>query len=156
MYPLILTRRILISAPKESVRLYLSDLKRIAEYEPKVRKVEVSGPSSGLVEVSGRFLGFSWSGSFKALFTADGGYRAEMVQGPLPHVAGGYHLRPVHGGTVVTHEERYLLPWLFVPLRFLLSRWLGRTIERELGAIKEGAERLHRQTQLNQIESAYQ
>lgn len=153
---LTVTKKILVSAPKESVALYLRDLKNLAEYESKVKSVEVSYPDadSGLVEVSGRFLGLPWKGSFKMEFTRDGGFRSEMVRGPLSKMTGGFHLRPVLGGTLVTHDEQYQFGVFLRPLSFLLKRWLNRTVELELGAIKEGAERVHRQLQLKQIEAA--
>src|SRR5262249_35786505 len=109
---MLLSRRIMISAPKESVRLYLRDLQRIREYEPKVSRVEVSYPDSesGFVEISGKFLGLPWRGSFKLEFTRDGGYRGEMIRGPLWKMIGGYSLRPVIGGTILTHDEHYHFP----------------------------------------------
>ena len=151
-----ITRQILISAPKDSVQMYLRDLTNLAEYEQKVEAVDVTYPDSetGLVEVQGRFLGFPWRGAFKMEFTRDGGFRSEMVRGPLRKMAEGYHLRPVAGGTVLTHEEQYQFPIFLQPImRFLLGR-IARTIDVELGAIKEGSERLNRRIQLKKIESA--
>ena len=92
--------------------------------------------------------------SFSVSFTRDGGFRSEMVKGPLRRVAGGFHLRPVSGGTLLTHDEQYLFPLPLRPLGFFLKRWIGRSIELELSAIKEGAERLNRQLQLRDIEAA--
>src|SRR5690349_528838 len=116
---LTLSRRILVSAPKESVRLYLRDLGKMAEYEQKVERVDqVSYPdsASGFVEVSGKFLGVPWHGAFKTEFTEDGGYRAEMVRGPLPHLVRDIQLRSVLGGTMVTHQEHYNFPRFLWPL----------------------------------------
>ena len=78
-----ISRRILISASRESVRLYLRDLENMAHYEPKVEKMEVSYPDaeSGFVEVSGKFIGLPWKGAFKMQFTRDGGFKSEMVRG---------------------------------------------------------------------------
>ena len=151
---LTLSRRILVSAPKDSVRLYLRDLEKIADYEQKVDRVKVSYPDaeSGFVEVSGKVMGLPWRGAFKAEFTHDGGYRAEMVRGPLPRMVRGIHLRSVLGGTIIMHEERYYFPRLFWPVAYLMKRWLQRSQDRELSVIKEGAELLHRQIQIQQIE----
>lgn len=152
---LTITRAVLISAPKESVQLYLRDLRNMASYGKKVSAVDPSYPDdeSGFVEVSGKFMGMPWRGAFKMQFTRDGGFRSEMVRGPVKHMAGGFHLRPVTGGTVLTHDEHYQFGVLLRPLQFLARRWITRGIEHELGVIKEGAERLNRQLQLKQIES---
>lgn len=154
---LTVTRRIMISAPKESVRLYLRDLANMAEYEQKVDAVQdVSYPDedSGLVDVRGRFFGLPWRGSFKMEFTRDGGFRSEMTRGPLKKMTGGFHLRAVTGGTVLTHDEHYHFPLAMRPLAYLAKGWLARTLDTELAVIKEGAERLHRQLQIRQIESS--
>jgi hypothetical protein len=151
------SRKILISAPKESVRLYLRDLANMAEYEQKVDKVsDVTYPDdqTGFVEVQGKFLGLPWRGSFKMEFTRDGGFRGEMVRGPIKKVTSGYHLRPVSGGTVITHDEQYEFPFVLRPLAFLAKSWVSHSMDLELGVIKEGAERLHRQLQIRQIEQA--
>ncbi|MBI3553203.1 MAG: SRPBCC family protein [Elusimicrobia bacterium] len=151
-----LSRKILISASKESVRLYLRDLQNMAEYEPKVEKVSVTYPDAetGIAEVSGRFVGLPWKGAFKMQFTRDGGFRSEMVRGPLKKMVGGFHLRPVSGGTELTHDEQYHFSPLTKPLIPILRGWIVKSMERELYAIKEGAERLHRKLQLKQIESS--
>jgi hypothetical protein len=151
---LTVTKQILISAPKESVALYLRDLQKMSEYEGKVQACEVSYPDSesGFVEVQGKFMGLPWRGAFKMEFTRDGGFRSEMVRGPLRKMVGGFHLRSVAGGTILTHDEQYQFGLLMKPLTPLAKRWVARTMELELGVIKEGAERLHRQRQLQQIE----
>ncbi len=151
-----ISRKILISAPKESVALYLRDLQNMAQYEKKVQRVEVSypDPDSGFVEVSGKFVGVPWKGAFKMEFTRDGGFRSEMVRGPLSRMVGGFHLRQVAGGTLVTHDEQYQFGWLLRPMAFLFKRWITRSMDLELHVIKEGAERLNRQLQLKQIEQA--
>ena len=148
-------RQILISAPKESVRQYLRDLERMSDYAPKVRTVSVSYPDaqSGLVEAEGRFMALPWTGSFRVDFTADGGYRREMLRGPLPRLVGGVHLRSVAGGTVLTHEQHFQLPLPLRPLAFMWRRWLLGSMERELHVIKEGAEALNRKLQLQTLES---
>ena len=149
------SRRILISAPKESVRLYLRDLENMARYEPKVSQVHVSYPDkeTRMAEVAGRFIGLPWKGAFKMQFTKDGGFRSEMVRGPLKKMVGGFHLRPVDGGTVLTHDEQYHFSPVIMPLVYIFRGWISRSMERELQLIKEGAERLHRQLQLRQIDS---
>jgi len=151
-----LSRKILISAPKESVRLYLRDLENMAHYEPKVNHVQVSYPDaeSGAAEVSGKFIGLPWKGAIKLEFTKDGGFRSEMVRGPLKKMVGGFHLRSVAGGTELTRDEQYHFSPLVLPLVYVMRRWLMRSMERELHFVKEGAERLHRQLQLRQIDSS--
>jgi len=151
-----ISRRILISASKESVRLYLRDLENMAQYEAKVDKVVVTYPDaeSGFVEVTGKFIGLPWKGAFKMQFTRDGGFKSEMVRGPLRKMVGGFHLRPVSGGTVLTHDEQYHFSPLTKPLNFLFQKWIAKSMEHELHVIKEGAEALHRRLQLQQIESA--
>ena len=152
------TRSVLVSAPRESVRLFLRDLSNLATYEQKVDKVQASypGPDAGFYEASGRWAGIPWSGAFTVRFTKDGGFRSEMVRGPLKRVTGGFALRAVTGGTVVTHDEQYLLPWALRPLTPLLKRWLDRSIDLELREVKEGAERLSRRLQLREIETSLQ
>ena len=149
------SKKILISAPKESVRLYLRDLENMARYEPKVSQVQVSypEPETGVVEVTGRFIGLPWKGAFKMQFTRDGGFRSEMTRGPLKKMLGGFHLRPVAGGTELTHDEQYHFSPVVQPLIYLFRGWIARSMERELHVIKEGAERLHRQLQLRQIDT---
>lgn len=150
-----ISKQVLISAPKDSVQMYLRDLQNMAEYEQKVEKVDVTYPNteSGLVEVQGHFLGLPWRGAFKMDFTQDGGFRSEMVRGPLKRMIGGYHLRSVAGGTVLTHDEQYHFPLLLRPITRFFRSWIARTIDLELGVIKEGAERLNRQLQLQKIEA---
>lgn len=150
------SRRLLISAPRDSVRRYLRDLQNMAQYEPRVEGVQATYPdeSSGRVELSGRFLGLPWRGSFQIQFRDDGGYVSEMVKGPLKRMTASFTLRPVSGGTLLTHEEQHHFPLPLGLFKPLLKKWIGSSIERELGVIKEGAERLHRQLQLKQIEAA--
>lgn len=149
-----LTRQILISAPKESVELYLRDLRRLEDYEPKIDKIELPETSDGTLEAEGKFMAIPWRASFQVDFTRDGGYRKEMVRGPLKSMSTGFHLRAVPGGTLVTHDEKYDLPVVLKPLSPVLRPWVWRTMELELAAIKEGAEALHRQRQLEQLERA--
>ena len=147
---LTVTRQILVSAPKESVKLYLGDLARMAEYEKKIEKVELNGSA---VDVQGRFLGLKWRGSMTPEITADGGYRGEMFAGPLSRMTLGYHLRAVPGGTIITHEEQYQFSLPLRPFAFAFRNWVTQSMDKELGVIKEGAEALNRQIQLKKIES---
>lgn len=143
-------RRVLISAPHESVKNYLADLSEIAKYEPKVDSFALS--PAGTAEAGGRFLGIPWRGSFRFEFTPDGGYRGVMVSGPLRKMECRVVLRPVNGGTVLEHEEDYDLPLLLRPLRPLVKRWLDSTLETELDVIKERAEALNRKVQLDVLD----
>lgn len=143
-------RSVMVSAPRESIRIYLQDLKNVASYEEKVDSISVDGDK---VSVSGRFLGLPWRGEFAVQFTSDGGYRAEMVSGSLKHMVCAYTLRSVSGGTIVTHEETYQFSLFARPIMRLFRGWLGHTMELELGVIKEEAERLNRRLQLQRIEA---
>ena len=140
------TRSILISAPRERVSEYLRDVPRLADYEQKVDRCSVTYPDtdSALAEVSGRCFGLPWAGSFKLNYTRDGGYKVDMLGGPFRKGTGGFELRTVAGGTRVQHQECYPLPIAFRVLRPILRRWLARTMDLELGVIKEESERLHR------------
>ena len=147
------TRRILVSAPRDSVQKYLRDLREIAKYEPKVDSIEVSqADEESEAAVSGRFLGLPWSGTFRFEHTKDGGYRGVMVSGPLRKMECRVILRPVVGGTLVEHDEAYDIPFFLKPLKPLLRRWLDRTLESELDVIKEGAEALNRRLQLTGLD----
>jgi len=147
------SRRVLVSAPRESVQRYLSDLREIARYEPKVDVIAISpAPEGAQAAASGRFLGLPWSGHFRFQMTEDGGYRGVMVEGPLRRMECRVCLRSVVGGTVVEHDESYDLPFVLRPLKPLLRRWLDRTLETELDVIKEGAEALNRRLQLQNLE----
>lgn len=145
-------RRILVSAPRDSVREYLSDLRHIAHCEPKVDAIDVA-PAADAARASGRFFGLPWSGSFRFEKTRDGGYRGVMVEGPLRRMECGVALRPVAGGTVVEHDEAYELPLILRPLSPLIRLWLDGTLEDELGAVKEGAEALNRRLQLQKLDA---
>jgi len=149
-------RQLLISAPKNSVQQYLRDLNRLSEYGPKLKEIAVSQTEegSGVVEVQGKFMSMPWRGAFRVEFTQDGGYRREMVRGPLPKMAGAFHLRSVTGGTLITQEQQCQLPLPLRPLSFVWRRWLDAAMDRELHVIKEGAERLNRELQLKQLEKA--
>ena len=149
---LTVTRRILVSAPRESVKTYLSDLREIARYEPKVDAIDV-GAEPGDAQMSGRFFGLPWHGTFRFEMTDDGGYRGVMVRGPLRRMECRVALRPVIGGTLVEHDELYDLPLLLRPLSNLIRRWLDHTLESELDAVKEGAEALNRRLQLQGLDS---
>ena len=144
------SRSVMVSAPRESIRIYLQDLKNVAQYEEKVDSVSVDGDKAS---VSGRFLGLPWSGEFSVQFTSDGGYRAEMTSGALKRMVCAYTLRSVSGGTIITHEETYQFSLLARPVMRMFRGWLGHTMELELGVIKEEAERLNRRLQLERIES---
>jgi hypothetical protein len=146
------SRRILISAPRDSVRKYLSDLREIAEYEPKVDAIELSA-EGGDAAVKGRFLGLPWRGTFRFEMTNDGGYRGVMVSGPLRRMECRIALRPVIGGTMIEHDEAYELPLLVRPLNSIIRRWLNSTLENELDSIKEGAEALNRRLQLKGLDA---
>jgi hypothetical protein len=146
------TRRILISAPRDSVRRYLSDLREIAKYEPKVDAIELSSEGDE-ASATGRFLGLPWRGTFRFEMTGDGGYRGVMLTGPLRRMECRIALRPVVGGTLIEHDELYELPILVRPLNSLIRRWLNATLESELDFIKEGAEALNRRLQLQGLDA---
>jgi len=145
----------MVSASRESVRLYLRDLKNLSAYGRKVDSVEVvsSDAEAAQIEASGKLQGIPWHGAFKVSFSQDGGFRGEMTRGPLKQMALVYHLRPVSGGTIITYEEHYQFPLLARPLAYLTKGWFVRMMDLELGAIKEGAELLNRRTHLQQIDS---
>ena len=145
-------RRILISAPYESVRSYLRDLGEIARYEPKVDSIAVSAEGES-AEASGRFFGMPWHGTFRFDFEPDGGYRGVMLSGPLKRMECRMLLRPVNGGTMLEHDEEYELPFFLRPLQPVVRRWLDHTLETELDVIKERAEALNRRLQLQVLES---
>lgn len=151
---LTVTRKILINAPSQYVSEYLRDIKRLQEYEPKVRACEVSYPDgeSAVAEVAGRFLGLPWRGVFEMRWTPDGGFQSRMVRGPLRHMRGGFHVQPVRRMSMVTHTEQYGFPVLIRPLYPAIKRWLETTMERELAIVKEGAERLYRQKQVAELD----
>ena len=144
-------RRILISAPYESVRTYLSDLNEIAHYEPKVDSLQLS-PAGEPVQASGHFFGIPWHGTFNFEFKPDGGYRGVMVTGPLKHMECKVMIRPVNGGTLLEHDEEYELPLFLRPVGSLVRRWLDHTLELELDSIKERAEALNRRVQLQVLD----
>jgi hypothetical protein len=152
---LTLSRKIMVSASRESVRTYLRELNHMTDYEQKVDSVRVTGPEGNAadIDVTGKFMGLPWKGTFSVSFTADGGYRSSMTRGPLKKMTGGFHLRPVAGGTIVTHDEQYQLPLPLRPLSPFIRRWIDRSMEVELRVIKEGAERLNRKLQLEDAES---
>src|SRR3989339_1159477 len=149
-----LKERILISAPRDTVRAYLQDIGNIPRYEKKAGTLAVtdSDAKGHCVAASGKFLGLPWRGQFRLEFTPDGGYRAHMTRGPLKAMTASYHLRPVPGGTLVTHEEHYHFPVLLKPVMLLVKDSLRQTLEKELRIIKEGAECLNRRLQLEAIE----
>jgi hypothetical protein len=145
-------RRILISAPYESVREYLRDLSEIVHYEPKVDSIAIS-PAGESAEASGRFFGMPWHATFSFEFAPDGGYHGIMLTGPLKRMECRMMLRPVNGGTMLEHDEEYELPLFLRPLRPLVRRWLDKTLETELDVIKERAEALNRRLQLQVLDA---
>ena len=152
------TRSILVSAPRERVSEYLRDICRLPDYEQKVDRCTVSypEPETAVAEVSGRYFGLPWTGSYRVVYTQDGGYQSEMLRGPFRRSTGGFTLRTVAGGTWLTHQEEYQLPYTLRILRPLVSRWLNRTVELELGVIKEEAERLHRRHVVENVDKDVQ
>ena len=149
------TRRILVSAPRDSVRKYLSDLREIAKYEPKVNSIEVAssdGVSAQEASAEGRFFGLPWRGTFRFEMTQDGGYHGVMVHGSLRRMECRMVLRPVIGGTALERVEIYELPLFLRPLTSFIRRWLDKTLESELDFIKEGAEALNRRLQLQRLD----
>ena len=150
------SRRILVSAPRDSVQKYLSDLREIARYEPKVTSIEVAPAAEGVAgqeaSAAGRFFGLPWHGTFHFEMTSDGGYHGVMTHGTLRRMECRMTLRPVIGGTVIQHEEIYELPLLLRPLTSMVRRWLNKTLETKLDFIKEGAEGLNRQLQLQRLD----
>jgi len=149
------SRRIHVNAPPETVSRYLRDISNLAEYEQKVVSVREEYPDadSAKAEVIGRFIGFPWKGTFEMRWTPDGGFESRMTEGPLTDMCGGFHLRRVQGGTILTHYEQYGFPGLLRPLYPFLRRWLGRSMDVELGVIKEAVERTHRQETRTAIDS---
>lgn len=151
---LTVSRRILVSAPRDSVQKYLSDLREIAKYEPKVDAIDVASASHGAeASATGRFLGLSWHGTFRFEMTKDGGYRGVMVAGPLRRMECRVALRPVIGGTLIECDQSYDLPFLIRPFSSLIRRWLDHTLESGLDLIKESAEALNRRLQLQSLDS---
>lgn len=154
---LTVSRRILVSAPRDSVRKYLSDLSEIAKYEPKVSSIEVApvveGAASREASAHGRFFGLPWHGTFRFDMTQDGGYRGVMLHGPLRRMDCRVVLRPVIGGTLIEHDENYEIPLLLRPFNAVIRRWLDKTLESELDSIKERAEGLNRRLQLQRLEA---
>ena len=148
---MILSRRVLISAPRDSVQEYLSDLSRIPDYEPKVDSIQLS--PAGEATAAGRFFGMPWRGEFRFELEPCGGYRGVMTRGPLKRMECLLTIRPVNGGTVVEHREEYELPLPLKWLSPLLKRWLNAGIESELSAIKEGAEALNRKLTIQRLEA---
>ncbi|MFI5363714.1 MAG: SRPBCC family protein [Elusimicrobiota bacterium] len=150
------SRRILVSAPRDSVQKYVSDLREIVKYEPKVDAIEVAAPAQGAAgpeaTASGRFFGLPWHGTFRFRMTPDGGYHAVMISGPVRRMECRMILRPVIGGTVIEHDETYDLPLLLRPLTSMIRKWLQHTLESELDLIKEGAEGLNRRLQLQRLD----
>jgi hypothetical protein len=150
------SRRILVSAPRDSVQKYLSDLREIARYEPKVTAIEVAPTAEGVAgqeaSASGRFFGLPWHGTFRFEKTSDGGYHGVMTHGTLRRMECRMTLRPVIGGTVIQHDESYELPLLLRPLTSMIRHWLNKTLETKLDFIKEGAEGLNRQLQLRRLD----
>jgi hypothetical protein len=151
-----ISKRILISAPRELVRRYLRDLENIPRYESKARMLSVmeTGQAGARLVASGRFLGLPWRGEFQVEFMPDGGYRASMTHGPLKSMISSFHLRPVFGGTVLTHEEHYGFRFPLRSLMRLFRPTLRHAMDWELHVIKEGAELVHRRCQLDAIGSA--
>lgn len=145
------SRRILVSAPRDSVQAYLSDLAEIAKYDPKVDAVEAE--ADGGISASGRFLGLPWRAAFRVEFSADGGYRAVMSSGPLRSMECRMTLRPVVGGTVLERVESCELPLLLRPFSPFVRRWLDHTLETVLDVVKEGAEAHNRRLQLQRLEA---
>ncbi len=146
----------MISAPRESVRLYLRDLENIVKYSRRILQVQVSSQNEqrAAFEASGRCLGLPWKSAFEVEFSADGGLVFSAAKGPFGLVRAAYHLRQVSGGTILSHDEEYRLPLLLRPLSPVFRKILSETMELELRVVKEGAERLNRQIRLREIESA--
>ena len=148
------TRRRLVSAPRASIQAYLSDLKALPAYDPKVGSVSVTEAADGLwVEASGRFMGLPWRGTLRFQLTKDGGYRGVLVQGPMKSAECWVAVRPVVGGTVVERGESYELPLLLRPLSPLVRRWVDQAMETQLDLVKEGAEALNRRLQLERLDA---
>ncbi|HVC09118.1 MAG TPA: hypothetical protein VNH15_04170 [Elusimicrobiota bacterium] len=151
------SQRLMISAPRESVRLYLRDLDNLAKYSRRIFEVRLKSRDEhkASFEAAGRFLGLSWKAAVEAEFPSDGGLHLTLSRGgPLWLVAASYHLRPVSGGTILSHDEEYRLPLLLRPLSPLLRKIIAETMDLELRVVKEGAEQLNRKIRLREIESA--
>jgi hypothetical protein len=147
--------RILVSAPRESVQGYLRDIKNLPLYDGRVESIDLaeSLPEGIAFTATGRWAGLPWKGEFRLEFTPDGGYRLFMLSGPLKFISSTFHLRPVSGGTVVTHEQSYHLSVLLRPLFPVIKHAASHSLERQLWVIKEGAELLHRRLQLRLAET---
>ncbi|MFA6003504.1 MAG: SRPBCC family protein [Elusimicrobiota bacterium] len=143
-----LSQRILVSAPRDTVRRYLQDIGNLPRYERKAHNLEIMDKDhQGLsLSASGKFLGLPWRGQFRLDFTPDGGYRAHMTRGPIRAMTSTFNLRPVTGGTLVTHEEHYHFPLILRPVMHLFKTAIRQTLDAELRVIQEGAEMLCRQS----------
>lgn len=145
----------MISAPRESVRLYIQDIRNISQYENKVSSVEVSGENGHFTaSASGRFMGLPWKGSFAIRLNGDGGYVAELTAGSLRSMKTSYSLRSVQGGTILRHDESYHFGFLLHPVLSFFKGAFAHSMDLELHVIKEEAERVNRRLQLAKIENA--
>lgn len=145
----------MISAPRESVRLYLQDIRNLSQYENKVSSVEVSGGDGRFrADAAGRFMGLPWNGSFDIRLNGDGGYVAQLTSGSLRSMTSSYSLRAVQGGTILRHDETYHFGFLLHPFLSLFKGAFAHSMDLELHVIKEEAERVNRRLQLAKIENA--
>jgi hypothetical protein len=148
------SQKMLVNAPAPVVSAYLRDISRLAEYEPKVQtcRPEYPDAETATAEVEGRWFGLPWRGAFEMRFTSDGGFQSRMTRGPISELKSAFHVQKTNGGTIVVRSEAYSFPWFVRPFYPFLRNWLAQTIEVELRVVKEGAERLHRQQQLREID----
>lgn len=145
----------MISAPRESVRLYLQDIRNLSQYENKVESVEVAGENGRFTaQASGRFMGLPWKGAFNIRLNNDGGYVAELTEGSMRSMTSSYSLRNVQGGTILRHDETYHFGFLLDPVLSFFRSAFSHSMDLELHVIKEEAERVNRRLQLAKIENA--
>jgi hypothetical protein len=120
---------------------FLSDIKNIDQYEPKVDKAKVKTDTdkTGSYEVKGKFAGIPWSGKFSYELSSEGFY-SEMIESPVPglKVQGGFKVKKISDRDCrVIHYENYHLPaWLSV-ISPLLKNYLTHSLKQELEEVKK-------------------
>lgn len=139
----VVVRRIHAACSEVNALAFLQDLRNVAIYEPKVDTATVTpGDRTGLYTVQGHFAGLPYTSRFEYMLT-DRGFRSHRLPDGLPSldVNGAFVVKPDRsGGVEIIHVERYRLPLAMAPLKGILRRYVGRTMERELQTVRRHVE----------------
>lgn len=129
-------RTTIVKASQEACAAFFKEPLNFAKIDRKVRNMKVveRGANHSVVDISGLFAGFfPYAIRLRMDIQPDGGFIGHRLFGPLKSFDAIFTLKPVEGGTQVTHIEAYRFYNLIPGLAERLYRpYVAKVVEEEL------------------------